>query len=274
MTESFQLPPAIDPDSEIGYRPFSPLALVAILLSLFAFLTIAHPAFVLPGLAALVVGVIAAMRCDHGRRMSGYRLALAAVFLATAGISLGFGHRAGRNFWLCITARDLAKTVFDDVHEDLLEEVLAYATEPLYRQPAGTDMVNYYASTTVSPGMRLPPSGEINVWMELPPFKWMVDDELNGVNEYVGVETIPLKKRNSETFVLRYRYRPATPDLPPFEYEVHFERFPYYKLSSAYWRIWFEGITEKGGKPERATLRPSIQPRKRIRRPADRIPEE
>jgi hypothetical protein len=262
----FELPPEDDPMRVPDYRPFNPLSLLAFLLALLGLLSITSNAFVAPGILALVVGFIAAKRCDGGRRMTGYRIAMAALFLAALGLAMGVGHRTGRNYWLVSIARSHAETMFDYLKKDWLEELVSIGAEPGFRPESGVDLVEWYERTEELDGGTPPPVVTINFWMSIPPWREMIADELNGTHRYIAAEELYVERKNLERLVLRYRYEPANPRMNAFDYLIQFQRYDYQGSPAAHWRAWMVAIPPKAGDPVPASIPRNLEPRKRIRR--------
>jgi hypothetical protein len=253
--------------TEITYRPFSPLALLAFIFGLLSLLTIVSFAFLLVGIAGLAVGLVAMLGCAEGRARSGYNIARAGVFLAAAGLTMGLGHHFGRISWMGHVARRNAEQLIAYIENDQLEEAHSLALAYFMRPQPGTDLIAYYMSKDVPKGHQAPPVVDLNHWLSLHPPASMCKDELRGRHEYVGYQKHATTQLD-EQVVLRYRYHPASPDIQPFEYDIDLKRTLVRPPTGAQWRAQLESVVVLTGneKPVRETVTKfSLEPRKRYR---------
>ncbi len=259
--------PPVDSEPEIAYRSFNSFSLVAFIFAILSLLTIANFAFLFAALLGCLIGILAMRSCDEGRAYTGYHLARMAVFLSVAGAVMGLSHHFGRVAWLTQIARGHANTIVQAIHDDRLEEVFCFATEPSERPVAGTDLDRYYESTQMSPGVTISPVGMINIWMSVAPIRGMAADRLEGRHEYVGFEGFRAYRRVRivDEVKLRYRYVPASPDLQPFDYLIGLNRYRYPTEVGYQWQGRPMSTGDQTGEPMQITIRGSSTPRQRFK---------
>jgi hypothetical protein len=258
--------------TEIAYKPFSPLALLAFLFGLLSFLTIASFAFIAVGIAGIIVGLVAMFGCKEGRVRSGYNFARAGVFFSALGLALGVGHYSGRIAWLCHVAKTHAAVLIANIENDLLEEAhsLSY---PYYMRPApGTDLIEYYKNPEAPKGHNnIPPVAAINFWMDMHPTGTICKDLLRGKHEYIGFQEYNTG-RSLENIVLRYRYIPASPDIAPFVYDIDFKRNTLAPPIGIQWEGFFKAVfVQTGEKPVRSSVAVNTSPRRRFKNSGNEV---
>ena len=259
--------------TEIAYKPFSPLALLAFVFGLLSLLTIASFAFIAVGIAGIIIGWAAIYGCKEGRARSGYNIARAAVFFSALGLAMGIGHHVGRIGWLTHVAKIHAGELIADVEADLLEEAhsLSY---PYYMRPdPGTDLIEYYKNPEAPKGHNnIPPLSALNFWMFMHPTGTMCEDNLLGKHEYVGFQKYN-SKGNVYNIVLRYRYIPASPDIAPFVYDIDLKRNTLKPPTGVQWEGFFKAVFFLTGneKPERKQAPANLKPRRRFKNPGNDV---
>jgi hypothetical protein len=263
-------------DEEITWLPFSGLAVVALCFAIPALLTIGFPVLAVSGFVALVTGFIAMRRCGEGRKMSGYRVAQFAVFLATAGIVMGLGHRFGKRGWLAHVSWKHEQRLIDYIHNDLLEELHSTCLAAGSRPGEGTDLVQFYTRKDVPAQHMKSPVSNINFWLSVLPMSRFCEDELNGTFVYESL--IKSRQEGREWKVThRYLYQPKSTALEPLRFDFEMTRQDYVLGKRYLWRSnlrWVPTGIPEGAKPELGQTRETLEPRKYYKRKAASLKAE
>ena len=225
-----------DDPNDIDFRPFNPLSLMAFVLAVLALLTIANYLFLAIGLVAIGISIWAMAGCDGGRRRTGYRLAQTSLFLAVAGIVMGYSYNTGRLSMMISRAREKADQWIVAVSNDRLEEALSYANNPLRRPDPGTDLYKFYEGTEKTRRDEQAPVQAINTWMSNVPMSYFIEDRLAGRHEFVGTLEVG-KSLVSERIKLWYRYLPADKSLNPLDYIIETSRITYNGEPGVQWTV-------------------------------------
>lgn len=263
-------------DEEITWLPFSGLAVVALGFAIVALLTIGFPVLAASGFVALLTGFIAMRRCGEGRKMSGYRLAQFAVFLATAGIVMGLGHKFGRRSWLAHVAWKHEQQMIDYIHNDLLEELHSTCLAPEYRPEEGTDLMLAYTRKEVPDQHMKSLVSNINFWLSFLPMSRFCEDELNGTFVYESL--IKSRQEGREWKVThRYLYQPKSTALEPIRVDFELTRKDYVLGKRYLWRAnlrWVATGIPEDAKPELGQAKETFEPRKYYKRKATSLQAE
>lgn len=247
---------------DIDYRPFHPLAFVAVIMGILALLTFASFAMLVPAAIGIGTGWLAIRGCEGGARRSGHRLAAIGVFLASLGAAVGLTLYFGRIAVIRSVGRQHAEEIVSLLEKDYLEEVFSLNSHPLFRPDTGADQVAWYRQTEVLPEHKDSPAFEINAWLSLAPMAWMYEDKVAGKHEFVEqgyYQVIGAEERIS----CRYRYLPGDPETEPFLYDIELRRRIDPRLDGAHWMARIQGVIPEGTEeePQMASIRSTQDPR-------------
>lgn len=263
-------------DDDISWLPFSGLAVVALGFAIPSLLTIGTPVMAVSGFVALVTGFVAMQRCDGGRKMSGYRVAQFAVFLATVGIVMGLGHRFARRGWLARVSWQHEQQLLEYIRNDMLEEVHSTCLAAAARPEEGTDLVQFYTRKDVPPLHMKSPVVNINFWLSVLPMSRFCEDELNGTFIYEGL--IKSRQEGREWKVThRYLYQPKSTSLEPIRFDFEMTRQDYVIGKRYLWRAnlrWVPTGIPEGAKPELGRAKEDPKTRKYYKRKGSSLTAE
>ena len=138
------LPPVTHDDIE--YRPFNPLAMLALVLALLSCFSIATIYLVPLSFLAGILALIAARQSAGERGFSGGRVAAVALFLAIVTGVTSLTYHLGRESYVKNTARGYSMLVMQELANGRPEHALSYGVDYDFRMPPGTDLKEHFQS--------------------------------------------------------------------------------------------------------------------------------
>ncbi len=206
-------------EEDIEYRPFNPLAMLALALAVIGCFAIGTM-FVLPvNILAALLAIFAIRQSGEGQRFSGGGVAAAALFVAVAGGVMAVTYHVGRDWYLKSTARQYSMMVLQELANGRPENALSYGLDYNFRVPQGTDLKAYYQGTDKIMNETLEPYRQIQTWLQMTPIKEMIGDAMQGKLEFLGFG--PYKRTPEwEYYPVDYRYTPSSPELPTVEFQI------------------------------------------------------
>jgi hypothetical protein len=231
----------VDEADVAAYRAVSKPAIVAALLGLLSFTAMVHPLLLILPLVAIVAALLAlrAMAANT-TELTGRRLALVGMALGVFFGSAAVGRLISRDTLLVARAQRVADDWLQLARENRREEAYEMTLSPKHRQPEGSDLAKYYASSAER-------NKELQQYFSVSPVRELFEHGGEGKLEYE--ETVDSGQSSyygdlvSMKYVLEYGERDAAKKLPMV---LVAQRSRDGKTSRGQWVIHHVGEPEEG----------------------------
>ena len=223
-----------DPDLLVDdYRRFSPLALIALLISLgvgvIAIVNKSILPFTVVAAVFSIVTLILMHRSSH--RLIGYRLAGLGLFVAVFCGTAGWAYHQYRYQHLRRVAMDVGEQWLDLAQQGRMHELYQLSLQYTWRQPSGTDLVKAYGSLEK-------PGKEMELYLRQEPERSIRED--GDQAKFTLMATLYNKPRLlREAFILGYLYQ--RPNGETRKFNLHLIRCDYPTPPGPIW--YFEGVS-------------------------------
>ncbi len=222
-----------------SYRPLNTLAVVALFVSVLSLFALANLLVVAMSVFGMILALTALYigrpRENRNQGMAGNFLAYAALWLSVFSAVCGVTAELSKQRYLGQHAIKYSRIFLDELFAQNFHSMYEFAKDPTDRLTKGKDLNKHYQRTILHDGEQYPPAFEIVAWKQMQPTKAMLDDNLEGKLELIGIGEFDRDLRH-DIIGVDYRYTPASPENPELEFRVFMLRREYTKPLFVQWQ--------------------------------------